>query len=305
LDVNAFLEQLENSKMGVNSAVMESPRWGDDIGMDGSTGAENDGMGTAFYDINGNGIQDIVVFYIDNPSGTNRGYYKIGWDLSDSGQVRGWTDTFPVNGWFGHDAEGAGVTVGDIDRNGSPDILFYHVDDPSGANYGKYAIGWDVNSKGKIQRTTKHSVPGSLGNATDGAGVALADINGNGILDLVTFIVDNPNGANRGYYRIGWDLATSGSTKGETQVWGSNQSVKMWFGHRSQGAGLDVMDIDGNGKQDIIFYHMDAPSGRNNGVYAIGWDMDAYGKIDKMDDTTDISFGLAMKRKVLGLRYGH
>ena len=39
----------------------------------------------------------------------------------------------------------------------------------------------------------------------EGAGVAVADISGNGQPDLLVFRVDAvPNGQNAGYYRIGW-----------------------------------------------------------------------------------------------------
>jgi hypothetical protein len=49
-------------------------------------------------------------------------------------------------------------------------------------------------------------VPGWFGWENQGAGIALADLNGNARQDLIVFHVDNPGGENHGYYRIVFDL---------------------------------------------------------------------------------------------------
>jgi hypothetical protein len=54
-------------------------------------------------------------------------------------------------------------------------------------------------------------VPGWFGWENQGGGIALADINGSGTQDLVVFHIDNANEDNSGYYRIGWNLDTSGN----------------------------------------------------------------------------------------------
>ena len=50
--------------------------------------------------------------------------------------------------------------------------------------------------------TSVQQVPGWFGAENQGAGIALADISGNGRPDLVVFHLDNPGGENRGYIRM-------------------------------------------------------------------------------------------------------
>jgi hypothetical protein len=81
-------------------------------------------------------------------------------------------------------------------------------------------------------------VPGWFGWENQGAGIALADLNGNGRLDLIVFHIDNPGGENRGYYRVGRDLDVNGNATGG---WTGPILVPGWFGSEDQGAGITVV----------------------------------------------------------------
>jgi hypothetical protein len=50
------------------------------------------------------------------------------------------------------------------------------------------------------------------------AGIAVADISGDGFPDLVVFVVDDPPGKNAGYFRIGWGTDDQG-TVGSWTAW--------------------------------------------------------------------------------------
>ncbi len=172
-------------------------------------GWEDQGADIAVADINGNGRPDLVVFHVNNPSGDNLGYYRIGWNLDQAGNVAGgWTDVKPVPGWFGWEDQGAGIAVADINGNGRPDLVVFHLDNPGGDNHGYYRIGWNLNLAGDVTGGWGPitAVPGWFGWESQGAGIALTDLNGNGHQDLLVFHVDNPGGENHGYYRVISDL---------------------------------------------------------------------------------------------------
>ena len=58
--------------------------WTHEALISGHFGAEDQGGGITIADLNNNKIPDLIVFNIDNPMGENHGYYRIGWDLSES-----------------------------------------------------------------------------------------------------------------------------------------------------------------------------------------------------------------------------
>jgi len=191
--------------------------WSGIKAVPGWFGAEDQGAGIALTDISGNGRPDLVVFHLDNPGGENHGYYRIGWNLNAAGDVTGalgtlWSDVRPVPGWFGSEDQGAAISLGDARGTGQIDIVVYHIDNPVGENQGYYRIGRRVNFGGDIAdgTTAPKPIPGWFGAEDQGAGVALADISGNGRMDLVVFHIDNPGGENHGYYRIGWNLSSTG-----------------------------------------------------------------------------------------------
>ncbi|MFD3929578.1 hypothetical protein, partial [Streptomyces sp. NPDC058614] len=70
------------------------------------------------------------------------------------------------------------------------------------------------------------AIPDWFSQDNQGAGVAVADLNGNNKLDLVVFMVDNPPGQNRGLYRVGHDLDEQGNITGE---WGPWLDIPDWF----------------------------------------------------------------------------
>ena len=185
------------------------------------------------------------------------------------------TEAKRIPGWFGAENQGAGIAIADLNRNGRPDLIVFHIDNPSGQNRGYYRIGWNLDTKGNVTGgwSEMKQIPGSFGAENQGAGIAIADLNGNGRPDLIVFHIDNPSGENRGYYRIGFNLDSNGNATN----WSEVKPIPGWFGKENQGGGVAIGDINGNGRPDLIVFHIDNPSGENRGYYRIGWNLDANG----------------------------
>jgi hypothetical protein len=250
---------------------------------------ENQGAGVAIADVTGNGKPDLIVLMVDNPPGPNRGVYRIGRDLDPGGAVTGgWTPWIDVPDWFSAENQGAGVAVADVTGNGKLDLVVFMVDNPPGQNRGLYRIGRDLDAGGAVTGgwTPWIDVPDWFSWENQGAGIALADVNGNGKQDLVVLMVDNPPGLNQAKYRVGRDLDAGGAVTGGWTPW---VNVPEWFSWENQGAGVAVADIDGNGKPDVIVFGIDNPpgpdpalpsanpSGQNQAYYIIGRDIQADG----------------------------
>jgi hypothetical protein len=180
-------------------------------------GWENQGGGIAVGDLDGSGRPDLVVFHVDNPGGDNHGYYRIGCNLDIHGAVTGdWTNPIQVPGWFGWENQAGSVALADLNGNGHPDLVVFHIDNPGGENHGYLRVGRDLAVDGTVAGgwSAPVLIPGWFGAEDQGGGVALADIDGNGHPDVVVFHIDNPGGENHGYCRVGWGLGVNGSTGG-------------------------------------------------------------------------------------------
>src|SRR5439155_1890 len=144
------------------------------IRIPGWFGAENQGGGIAVADLNGDGQPELIVFHIDNPSGENHGYYRIGRNVDSSGNVMGgWSDPILVPGWFGAENQGGGIAVADLNGDELPELIVFHIDNPSGENHGYYRIGRNVDSSRNVALPICNPIriPGWFGAENQGGGI--------------------------------------------------------------------------------------------------------------------------------------
>ncbi len=188
--------------------------WTAPINIPGWFGKWCQGGGITMGDIDGNDIPELVVFHIDTSSlgdgGANSGYYRIGWNIKKNGEVAGWTAPIKIPGWFGNRNSGGGITMGGFTGSGRPNLIVFHIDNPEGDNHGYYRVSEDIGTDGLVTGwSAPTQIPGWFGTKSEGGGIAMGDIDGDNVGDLITYHIDDPDGANYGYFRVGLHKDTS------------------------------------------------------------------------------------------------
>jgi hypothetical protein len=109
----------------------------------------------------------------------------------------------------GSETSGVGISFANIGGGSAVDMIIFWIDNPWGANHGKYQVGYDVSSSGTVSSwSAVKTIPGDwqwVGDETQGAGVAAADLNGNGRTEMIFLWADNPTYDNYAYHRVEWE----------------------------------------------------------------------------------------------------
>jgi hypothetical protein len=182
--------------------------------------------------------------------------------------------------WFSFENQGANIAVGDVDGDGHLDLLVLMVDHPTpGPNRGLYRVGRKLDATGAVSGGWGPwiPVPDWFSFDNQGAGIAVADLDGDGSLDLVIFMIDNPLGVNRGVYRIGRKLDTNGLVTGGWTAW---LDVPNWFSWENQGAAIAISQADTHGRRDLVVFAIDNPPETNRGIFQIGRRLDSKGVVN-------------------------
>lgn len=183
------------------------------------------------------------------------------------------TGTRQVSG-LGHINQGAGVAIGDIDKNGRPDMILMGIDNPKGKNNFWYKVLYDIDENGYYSKESSILSISAEGWKNSGGDIALCDLNNNGILDMVLLCTDKPTTAGRAYrwYYVAYDLKPDGHYNSLSSL---NTLDELGFFY--DGAGIDICDINKNGTPDLLMMVYDAPEGENSFRYQIAFDLQSNG----------------------------
>jgi hypothetical protein len=247
------------------------------------TSSENQGANIAVADLDKDGLPELIVLRVDNPTpGPNRGFYRVGRRLDAQGNITGgWGPWIEVPQWNSNENQGAGIAVADFGNDGFGLIVFQIEHRVPGPNQGSYRIGRKLDAQGNVTGgwTDWKVVPGWGSWRDQGAAIAVADLDGDGRPELIVFHIDGfhtdtNRRPNKGFYRVGIGLTRNG----QVSSWSDWFEVD-WFSWFNQGAGVAVTDLDGNGRPELIVFQIDDPPQENAGWFRVGWNLDPQGKV--------------------------
>lgn len=256
----------------MSSSSGKASSWSSTNTMPGWVGTETQGLGLSITNLDASPSYDMILAWVDNPGGENTIYYKIGWNLNSNGDPSSWSNlkTVPI-GTVGSNTQGVATGFAYIDDDNVKDMMIVWVCAEDDEMY--YKIGWDINTSGDASTWgNKRSKPGWMGTETSGVGVAISDIGQDNRPDVVFFWIDNPFGANHGYYEVCWDINEAG------EVFFISEKRKIpgdwqWIGDASAGCGVAVSQVGLTSREEIVFTWIDDPTFDNSFNYRVQWDV--------------------------------
>ena len=213
-------------------------------------GWEGQGAGIAFANLDANPRPEMVLMAVDNPQGANSLRYRVGWNVSTSGQTANWTG-FTVGG-LGWESDGAGIAFTNLDNNPRPEMILMAYDDPDKSNSYRYRIGWNVDSNGAASTWSNSYTVSGQGWAGEGAGIAMADLGKGPQPEMVLMAYNAPDGSNGFRFKIGWDVQSNG----HATSWTTEDELEG-LGHIGHGADIAIGNIDADPEPETIFMALD------------------------------------------------
>ena len=185
--------------------------WSDRYTIAG-VGWEGDGAALTTADLNGNGqLEMILAAYDDVPDSQNEFRYKIGKDLSNSGEARSWTERAKEAGTHS-EGDGIGVRTTDLNGNGTPELVLMAYDATPNNNTFTVKVGEDLKMDGSTDSWSSPASYDGVGYFAEGAGVAIADFDNSGTPDVLMMAYDAPSGEpNEFRYIVGRELQMNGT----------------------------------------------------------------------------------------------
>lgn len=169
------------------------------------------GAGISFGDIDGNGIPEVILMAYDIPAGANQIRYKVGYNLSPSGDTNNWSSVKFTAG-LADVINGAAISLADVDRDGTLDLVLFAENDPQYHNDYRYKIGYHINASGIVASWSPTVSHPASGDYSEGAGIAFGNLDGNPATDVILMSIDAPNGPNEIRYKVGLNLDYQGNT---------------------------------------------------------------------------------------------
>jgi hypothetical protein len=223
---------------------------------------------------------DLVVAWIDNPWGSNRIYYKIGWNLDEDGYASSWSSIRLIPDSIGDNTPGLAIALTNLDSNPRPDLFVAWLERGGWFSPDKiyYRVGWNLDIYGIASSWSSIRGIDLDNNRNYYLGIAIYDFNRNSKLDVV-FVTWGPlYQATFIKYKVGWDINPDLSFSSISSV------VYVTVQDQIAGLGASVIanpDLDRNNIPEIIIAYMwdgFAPiRGPNRIEYIILWNFNTNG----------------------------
>ena len=205
-------------------------------------------QGVRIADLNGDGLPDIIEGFYNGTATTSVAYINTG-----NGWVASSTWDPPVD--FSNDGTDTGARIVDVNGDGLPDIIQSY-SDASGVTHSFAYInnghGWTLDTAWNLPTLF-------IASGTTDVGTRLADINGDGLPDIVQAYTD---GGGTSHFAT-WFNTGNGWATSTNSAWNS----PVVFANNGVDTGARIVDVNGDGLADIIQAYTDSGGGNHQAAY--------------------------------------
>jgi hypothetical protein len=226
---------------------------------------------------------DLIVGWISRGRERNRAWYKLGWGMNGRGLPNSWSERLeipvasemPARPSLGF---GMGLAVADVTGDGKLDMMMAWMADDGAETTIRHKLGRGLNPITGVASSwaPTQTIAGSLPSGARDCGIALADLDGDGSLELVLVYCLEEADANRGWLRVG---TIADKTSGTVTQWSDPKELPDSFGARTNGVGIALGTFAPGGGTDLLVFWIENPSGPNRAFYRIGANLDTAGDV--------------------------
>lgn len=251
-------------------------------------GQNGEGADVVLTNLDTNPRPDVIMMAYDSPPGPNEFRYRIGRNLDVDAKTSDWDVDFISVPGVGHNAEGAGAAITNLDSDGRPELILMAYDSPSGENSFRYRVAQNLNPDGKPSSLfpsdpDKFIEIEGVGHNAQGADIVVTDLDNNNRPDLILIAYDAPPGPNEFRYRVAWNLNANGTPATIDAEFETVPGV----GHEARGMGAAILNLDNDERPELLLMAYDAGA-TTEFRWRIGWNLEENGRTANWDDDSKI-----------------
>jgi hypothetical protein len=258
---------MENGKLTVGG-------WGNYYAVPG-VGKLGQGAGLASIDSNSNGRPELVLLGYDSPPHGNTFRYRVAWDLDPQGKSAFVSSAYITVAGVGSEGQGAGIALANLPGQPKPGMFLMAYDNPPGSNTFRYRLVSNINLLLWTQSAGDMKIVPGVGSEAQGAGIAMADLDGNGLPEMFLMAYDKPYATQPSvfHYKMGRDVNIAGDAS-IAFGWGPAKMIPG-VGENAQGAGISIVNLGHGSEPDMVLMaYVPADHDRMMFRFQICWDLD-------------------------------
>lgn len=234
-------------------------------------GSEAHDTAAVLANLDSNPRPELLFFVADNPNTPDTIRYRVIPNVDANGTGTTVNPYIEIPGLG--EAEGIGAAITQLDTDPRPDlVVMTQVALTATVRWVWWKVGLNLNAAGVATSWSGPFQTSLTNEEAEGCGLAIGNIDGDRRPDMVLMSYAKGSGSPWIRYRVGWNLGATGVPA----TWGPVWSL-AGMGATAQGADLELANLDGDSRPELIFLTYENLPGANVFRYRVAWNLNASG----------------------------